>query len=149
MLANINYFEDFSPGMTFTSHGRTVTEADIVNFAGITGDWYPLHTDEEYASKTPPFYRRIAHGMLVLSIASGSIFIPLRLLIAFYGIDKLRFVNPAFIGDTIRTALTVQEIEKKDFGGLVTFEKNVLNQRNELVVKAIIKVLFRSKEDDN
>lgn len=147
MLQNVTCFEEFSPGQQLTSGGRTVTETDIVNFAGLSGDWYPLHTDEEYAAKTPPFFRRIAHGMLVLSLASGMINIPTGLLVAFYGIDKLRFTNPTFIGDTLRVELTVLKTEKKDFGGLVTLEQKVLNQRHELVLKAIMRVLFRSKED--
>lgn len=147
MLQSFVCFEDFSVGMRLSSHGRTVTESDIVNFAGISGDWYPLHTDEEYAAKMPPFYRRVAHGMLVLSIATGLLYIPVGLLIAFYGIEKLRFVSPTFIGDTLNQELTVLELEKKELGGLVVFEQNIFNQRGELVVKAVIKVLLKSNAD--
>ncbi|TDA68014.1 MAG: hypothetical protein D9V47_08885 [Clostridia bacterium] len=64
------YFEDFAPGQEFLTARRTVTETDIVNFAGLSGDFNPLHTDEEYA-KTTPFGRRIAHGLLISSISSG------------------------------------------------------------------------------
>lgn len=91
------YFEDYEIGSKFVTSARTVTETDIVNFAGLSGDWFPLHTDEEYARKTV-FKGRVAHGMLTLSIASGllvrsGLVFP-ESLIAFYGMDKVRFTAP-------------------------------------------------------
>ena len=131
------YFEDFTPGAIATSRGRTVTETDVVNFAGISGDFVELHTNEEYA-KAGPFGRRIAHGLLVLSMSSG-----LRVgmhdisdtIIAFYGIDRLRFVRPTFIGDTIHVVRKVVEVHAKDdLRGVITWETSVLKQDGEPVI---------------
>ena len=143
------YYEDFEPGMTFETPGRTVTEADIVNFAGVSGDFYSLHTDEEYAAKTM-FGGRIAHGLLVISIVTGLWF---RLgvfegtLLALYGIDRLRFIKPVRPGDTIRARITVVEKREKEKGGLVTLRNEVYNQRGELVAVFDAKVLvaYRGK----
>ena len=96
------YFEDFAVGHKTISRSRTITEADIVNFAGLSGDFIELHMSEEWAGKGP-FGKRIAHGLLVLSVSSG---LTVQLgqttdtVIAFYGIDRLRFTKPTFIGDT-------------------------------------------------
>src|ERR1700709_2464655 len=99
----MRYFEDLEKGEIHASRGRTITEGDIVNFAGLSGDFTQLHTDEEFA-KTTPFGRRIAHGALIFSISTGLV-TQMNLLndtlIAFYGVEKLRFVKPVFIGDTI------------------------------------------------
>ncbi|MEM0439503.1 MAG: MaoC/PaaZ C-terminal domain-containing protein [Sulfolobales archaeon] len=129
------YYEDFSIGQVFETPARTITEADIVNFAGVSGDFYSLHTDEIFASKTI-FGGRVAHGLLTISIVTG---LWMRLgifegsLIAFYGIDRLRFVKPVKIGDTIRARLTVIDKRLKDSHGLVTIKNEVYNQKNELV----------------
>ncbi|MEM2203406.1 MAG: MaoC/PaaZ C-terminal domain-containing protein [Sulfolobales archaeon] len=131
----ILYYEDFSIGQVFETPARTITEADIVNFAGVSGDFYSLHTDEIFASKTI-FGGRVAHGLLTISIVTG---LWMRLgifegsLIAFYGIDRLRFVKPVKIGDTIRARLTVIDKRLKDNNGLVTIKNEVYNQKNELV----------------
>src|SRR5690242_21421744 len=92
------YFEDFPVGAEHVTRGRTITEADIVNFAGLSGDFIELHTNEEYARQTP-FGRRIAHGALVFSISTGlttQMNLVNDTVLAFYGIDKLRFTNPVF-----------------------------------------------------
>ncbi len=121
------YFEDFQVDQKSKTRGRTVTEADIVNFAGLTGDWYFLHTDKEKAGQSI-FGERIAHGFLVLSIASGFT-VPYEVaFIAFYGMDKVRFVAPVKIGDTIHLETTVIELrDKKDFG-VVSWQWNIKNQ---------------------
>ena len=131
------YFEDFSPGVEHTTRGRTITEADVVNFAGISGDFIELHTNEEYARQTP-YKRRIAHGMLTLSISTG-LMTQMNLItdtvVAFYGIDKLRFVKPVFIGDTIHVKKKVIDVMAKGgTAGVVTFETTVLNQNAETVM---------------
>ena len=107
MIRERSCFEDFEVGETTVSPARTVTETDIVNFCGLTGDWHPLHTDVEYAA-AGPFGERIAHGMLVLSIGSALAFrlgqyavLP-KSFIAFYGMEEVRFTWPVKIGDTIR-----------------------------------------------
>src|ERR1035438_10853967 len=111
-----HYYEDFSTGGVLESRGRTVTEADIVNFAGLSGDFVELHTNEEFARKSP-FGRRIAHGALVFSISTG-LMTQMNLIndtvLAFYGIDKLRFTGPVFIGDTVRVTKRVVELKEKD-----------------------------------
>lgn len=131
------YFEDFSPGVEHTTRGRTITESDILNFAGLSGDFIELHTNEEYARQSS-FGRRIAHGMLTLSISTG-LMTQMNLItdtvVAFYGIDKLRFVKPVFIGDTIHVRKKVIDaITKSEAAGVVTFETSVLNQNGELVL---------------
>ena len=131
------YFEDFAAGVEHTTRGRTITEADIVNFAGLSGDFIELHTNEEYARESP-FGRRVAHGMLTLSIATGLMTrmnLVTDTIVAFYGIDKLRFVKPVFIGDTIHVKKKVVEAAAKGgAAGVVTFETTVLNQNGEAVL---------------
>lgn len=142
------FFEDFEPGMRFETAGKTITEADIVNFAGVSGDWNRIHLDEEFAKKTP-FGRRIAHGLLTLSITSG-LTTRLRLtedsLIAFYGIEKLRFTKPVFIGDTIRGVVEVEGKEDKGDYGVVAFKISTLNQRDEVVMVATFKTAVKKKK---
>jgi len=131
------YFDDYVVGTVTTSRGRTVTEADIVNFAGLSGDFVELHMNEEYA-KRGPFGRRIAHGALIFSISTGLTvqMIPdHEAIIAFYGVDKLRFVAPVFIGDTVHvTKLVTDKQVKAGSRGVVTFETTVLNQDDKAVV---------------
>jgi 3-hydroxybutyryl-CoA dehydratase len=141
------YFEDFEIGHISRSRGRTITEADIVNFAGLSGDFVELHTNEEYA-KAGPFGRRIAHGLLVLSISSG-LMVQMGqttdTVIAFYGIDRLRFVRPTFIGDTVRVEKKVIDRQEKEKGGVVTFETSVLNQNGEPVLVYIDKLMIKRR----
>ncbi len=142
------HFEEFAAGDEFTSRGRTITEADIVSFSGLSGDFVELHTNEEYARRSP-FGRRIAHGALVFSISTG-LMTQMNLLagtvIAFYGIDKLRFTGPVFIADTIRVIKRVAGLERKEKGGLVTFDTKVVNQRGEPVLVYTDKLLIRTRE---
>jgi acyl dehydratase len=142
------YFEDFELGGKLApTRARTVTEADIVNFASLTGDWYPLHTDVEFAKKSM-FGERIAHGMLVLSIASGLNPPYDWAFIAFYGIENVRFTAPVKIGDTIHVEAEV--IDKKDRGdnGVITLRELVKNQRGEDVTVWTVRALLakRGKE---
>ena len=146
------FFEDFNVGDDIETMARTITEADIVNFAGLSGDFYRLHTDEEYA-KTTMFGTRIAHGLLVLSIATG---LAMRLgfmegtVEAFMGLDW-QFRRPVFIGDTVRVHLQVQE--KKPMarlgGGLVTFRVRVLNQKDEVVQRGTWTILVKSRKEQS
>ena len=131
-----------------TSRSRTVTEADIVNFAGLSGDFVELHMSEAFAAKGP-FGKRIAHGALVFSISTG---LSVQLdqitdtVIAFYGVDKLRFTKPVFIGDTVHLTKKVISKEQKGPGrGVVTFETTVLNQNNEPVIIYYDKVLMKAR----
>jgi len=142
------HFEDFQIGEEAVTAGRTVTEADIVNFAGITGDWNEIHTNKELAERGP-FKQRIAHGALVFSIATG---LSVRMgqtadtVIAFYGLDRLRFVRPTFIGDTIRVKQRVEgKSERDETSGIITMLNEVINQKDELVVSYTAKVLLKRR----
>lgn len=131
------YFEDFAEAAPVQSDDRTITEADVMVFARLTGDFMKLHTDEEYA-KTTKFGERIAHGALVFSVSIGlatAMHLFDDTLIAFAGVDKLRFVAPVFLGDSVHVVKKV--VERKAMGagqGTVTFETRVLNQHGELVL---------------
>ena len=143
----MKYFEDFKIGEKLTTRRRTITETDIVNFAAFSGDWYPLHVDVEYA-KNSPFGERIAHGMLVLSATSGLMPLTDWAIVAFYGIDKVRFFAPTKIGDTLYVEIEVTEkVEKNELGGVVTFNNMVKNQRDEDVAISITKVFIAKKPD--
>ena len=131
------YFEDFIPGVEHVTRGRTIAESDIMEFAGLSGDFTELHTNEEFA-RQGPFGRRIAHGLLTLAISSG-LTVRMNLItdtvVAFYGIDKLRFVKPVFIGDTIHVRKTVIDgLSKSPAMGVVTFDTTVLNQNGDTVL---------------
>jgi len=141
------YYEDFKEGMVFESPRRTVTEADIVIFTGLSGDFNPLHTDEEFAKKTI-FGRRIAQGTLTFAIMTGlwdMLGIIRGTAIAFYGVDKLRFTKPVYPGDTLRVKITVIEKKEREMGGLVVLHNEVLNQRDEVVLVCDAKILVKKK----
>ncbi len=143
------YFEDFEEGMEFVTLGRTMTEADIVNFSGFTGDFNPLHTDAQYASKSV-FGERIAHGMCGFSMATG-LLIRLNILegtiVAFYGIDEWRFRAPIKIGDTIHVLAKVAEKResKKESQGLIAFMIDVMNQDSTSVMGGVVKVIMKKR----
>lgn len=150
------YFDDLSEGQVYTSLGRTITESDIVNFAGLSGDFNPIHMDHEFAAKTP-FRRPIAHGLLVVAIGSGltSQSPPLRVQ-AFLGIHDLKFLEPVFVGDTIRVLCTVLSKEPTGRGrrGIVSWLREVFNQNGKKVQEGVTKVLVegrghRVKNDPN
>jgi acyl dehydratase len=129
------YYDEIAVGDTFSTRSRTITEADLVFFSGFSGDYSALHTDEEYA-KAGPFGRRIAHGCLTLSVATGLEFSlmsgsgPEDSIVAFYGMDRVRFVKPVFIGDTIHVEGAVIALEPKEDGGrgVVTLHEEIKNQ---------------------
>lgn len=130
------YWDDFAVGHEVETSARTVAEADIVNFAGVSGDFNPLHTDEEYA-RSVGFSSRLAHGTLVLSVVTGLI-ARLGLLegtaIGFLEL-RWRFLGPVVAGDTVRARLTVTELRptKRDDRGILIRDIAVLNQRGEAV----------------
>ena len=133
------YFEEFEVGQKFTTAGRTVTEADIVAFAGLSGDYNQIHVDAEYSRHTP-VGRRVAHGLLGLSIASGLAVqtgILEGTIIAFREINGWRFVKPVFIGDTIHVDLEVLETKNlsRIGAGVVLIGLDVRNQNDETVMK--------------
>ncbi len=131
------YFEDYVVGETRTSVGRTITETDIVVHAGQTGDFFPHHMDAEWAA-TQSIGRRIAHGTLVLSIAVGMTAGDINPQAMSYGYDRIRFIKPVFIGDTITVsasiATTSDHVTRPDELGYVHELVAVTNQRAETVL---------------
>jgi acyl dehydratase len=143
------YFEEFETGQKILSLGRTVTESDVVTFAGLSGDYNQIHTDAEF-SKNTPFGQRVAHGLLVLSIASG---LAMRTgvlegtTLAFREISEWKFTKPVTIGDTVHVVMEVKETKAlpRLKAGTVTIELDVQNQRNETAMKGVWIVLVASK----
>ncbi|MCB0215570.1 MAG: MaoC family dehydratase N-terminal domain-containing protein [Chloroflexi bacterium] len=144
------YFEEFEIGYTLVSPARTITEHDVCAFAGLSGDYNPLHTDAEFARATA-FGERIAHGVLGLSVATGLTY-RLGLIdgttIAFLGLDW-KFRKPILIGDTIHVIVKVvdKRVNRAMGGGIVSFDIRVVNQRDDVVQKGDWKLLVRMRED--
>jgi acyl dehydratase len=129
-------FEEYEIGAVRESFGRTITEADIVLHAGQTGDFYPHHMDAEWC-KTQPFGARIAHGTLIFSVAVGMTATEINSEAFSYGYDRLRFIKPVFIADTIHVRVTIKEIRdspKSARHGIVVELCEVFNQHNEIVL---------------
>jgi len=145
------WFEDLEVGAAFDSPTRTVTEADVVNFAGLSADYNRLHVDAEYARGTP-YGQRIAHGLLVLAVMSGLVTrmqLNQHLEPSLIGLLDIqcRFPKPTFIGDTLRVRVEVaakNETSRPD-RGVVAFRRQVLNQRDEVVVEGTWKLLVRRR----
>lgn len=143
------YFEDIEVGMAVKTNARTITETDVVNFAGLSGDFNFIHVNAVDAAATP-FEQRVAHGMLVASIATG--------LVVQHGIIdgttlafrelSWKFTKPVFIGDTVQAEVKVAETKPmiRLGGGLVTFEVRVLNQKDEVVHKGEWKMLMKGRD---
>lgn len=143
-------YEDLFVGMRFRSPGRTITDADLVGFAGLTGDFSELHTSDVYA-RSSQFGRRVAHGMLGLAYAHGLMWARTGELretaIAFLGISDWRFVAPIFIGDTIFVNYEIAELRdsrSKPDQAIATFDVQLVNQ-DEVVTQRGRKVLLLSK----
>ncbi|ASM79192.1 enoyl-CoA hydratase (plasmid) [Vitreoscilla filiformis] len=147
------YFEDLEIGHSLLTHRRTVSEADIVNFGGVSGDYFYMHFDE-IAAKDTQFGQRIAHGYFVLSAAAGLFVWPAPgPVLANYGLDTLRFVKPVAIGDTIQARLTAKrKIDRnrrdaKGVGqGVVAWDVEVKNQHGELVASYDILTLVAKRD---
>ncbi len=142
------WFEEFTEGLSMETRSRTITEADLVNFAGVSGDFNPMHTDAEYAKNTQ-FGARVAHGALIFSIATGLAY-QLGFLegtvIAFTGFDwKLR--APVYIGDTIKVTATVSKRREMAAagGGFVTFDVKVVNQKGDITQKGEWVIMVKSQ----
>ena len=133
------FYDELAVGDRREFTGLTITETHVVNFAGVTGDHFGLHMDAEYAKSTP-FKQRVAHGLLVLSCGAGLIpLLPGRVQ-AFLGMDEVRFRAPVFFGDTIHPTMEVLEKADKAPGGVVTIDEQILNQRDEVVISAKIRI---------
>ena len=143
------YFEEFEPDQEILTAGRTVTETDIVQFAGLSGDFNQIHVDAEYSRKTI-IGQRIAHGLLVASIASG-LAVQTGVLegtvIVFREIAEWKFIKPVFANDTIHGVLRVKETKemRRAGGGLVTIDFEVKNQHDEVVNRGVWIVLVAGR----
>jgi 3-hydroxybutyryl-CoA dehydratase len=144
------YFEEFEAGQSIVSPARTITEADVVAFAALSGDWNAIHTDAVYAAQHF-FGQRVAHGLLVMSIASG---LAMRLgiledtVLAFREIEGWKFSQPVFIGDTVRVRATVTEtkVMTRLGGGSVSLKVEIINQKDDIVQRGIWSVLVKSED---
>ena len=137
-MEQTTYFEEYEIGAGRTTFGRTITETDFVVHAGHTGDFFPHHMDAEFMKDTE-FGQRIAHGTMVFSIGVGLTASVVNPVAFSYGYDRLRFIRPVFIGDTIRTRATVTAKEddpKRPGSGRVIERNEVINQRGEVVLAA-------------
>ena len=130
------YFDELEVGFsTGRSRGRTVTETDVVQFMMLTGNWVEIHSNVEYA-RTTRYGQRVVQGTLVLAISQG-LFTTGRAVAAFYGLDKLRFHRPVFIGDTVYVECVLkQKVDKDEVFGLVTWEMQVSNAEGKIVQSA-------------
>jgi 3-hydroxybutyryl-CoA dehydratase len=149
MHARGRYFEDFKVGEVLVTGRRTVEGGDISRFAGLTGDFNPLHTDEVFASQTP-FGTRVAHGILTLAVSNGQQNLSgwfEGTALALLGLDRLRFTLPVKFGDTIHTEMTVKQARpsSKADRGVVTFDVVVKNQRDEVVCTYEENVMMRRR----
>jgi len=130
------YFEDYAVGHHRQTMGRTITEADIVLHAGQTGDFYPHHMDAEWC-KTQEFGQRIAHGTLIFSVAVGMTANTINPVAFSYGYDRVRFIKPVFIGDTLHVQVSIKEKRdhtKRKTHGIVVELCEVVNQHDDVVL---------------
>jgi acyl dehydratase len=147
---SVHYLEDLAEGQRFVSAGRTITEADVVGFAGLSGDFNPIHTDAEFAADSI-YGQRVVYGVLVLSIATGlldrlGVFSGSAM--AMLGIEKWTFEAPVFIGDTVRLELTILGVRpstSKPDRGIVERRFELFNQRDQKVASGRIDVLVRRR----
>ncbi len=141
------YFEELEVGKEWLSAGRTITEADIVNFAGLSGDFNPIHVDHHFASQSP-FRRPIAHGMLVFAVASGlGVYCPPVRTLAFLGVREWHFRGPVFPGDTIRIRGKVMEktIRGRGRRGEIVWFRQILNQEDRIVQEGTLITLVEAR----
>jgi acyl dehydratase len=142
------YFDDVSEGDSWESTARTITEADIVNFAGLSGDFSPIHVDHEFCKGTV-FRRPIAHGLLVMAISSGlGINNPAMRTLAFLRVVEWHFRTPVFIGDTIHVRTQVVSKEERSRGrrGVITWKREILNQDNKVVQEGMHSTLVEGRK---
>jgi acyl dehydratase len=141
------YFDDIEVGQEWVSPGRTVTETDVVNFAGLSGDFNPIHMDYEFA-KTTPFRRPIAHGLLVLSMGSGlGMQAPSMRTIAFLQVREWNLKEPVYTGDTIHMRSKVLEKNPRGRGrrGEVVWQRAIINQEGKVVQEGVIVTLTEGR----
>jgi acyl dehydratase len=143
-------FEEYDVGQTLSTPARTVTEADVVGFCALSGDWNPLHSDAEFARRSA-YGQRVAHGVLVMSIGIALVMRGGYLdgtAMAFRDIADWKFSRPVFIGDTISVHCTIIETRPMPRlgGGLVSMKAEIRNQRDEVVQRGTWGVLVKGSE---
>ncbi len=141
------YFDDIAVGQEWESLGRTITETDLVNFAGVSGDFNPIHVDHTFAQASL-FRKPIAHGLLVWSIASGlGTHSPPTRIIAVLSVREWNFLVPVFVGDTVRVRGKVLEIEPRARGrrGVITWQRQIVNQDGKVVQEGITLTLVEGR----
>ncbi len=137
-------FDELSEGDSFTTRGRTVTEADVVSFSALTGDWHPQHADAEWAASSQ-FGERVAHGMLVLSYAVGLVAFDPDRVVALRKIEDAVFKRPTRFGDTIHVEGKIESLKALDDEiGLATTSWKIVNQDDEVVALLSIQALWRA-----
>jgi 3-hydroxybutyryl-CoA dehydratase len=139
------YFDQLSVGDVFAgTRGRTLTETDIGLFSAVSGDWNPIHNDAAFAANGP-FGTRIAHGLLVVAMMTGMAPISGRAVIALYGFDSVRFINPVALGDTITYTSKIAALQPKgDRRGIADVDFEICNQHNQVCVAGTIKILLNT-----
>ncbi|HMF14236.1 MAG TPA: MaoC/PaaZ C-terminal domain-containing protein [Gemmataceae bacterium] len=145
------FFEDVEVGQEWESLGRTVTQADIANFAGVSGDFNPIHVDHEF-TRTTMFRQPIAHGLLVFSMASGlGSFAPPMRTLAFMAIRDWSFREPVFIGDTIRvrTKILEKQTSRRGNRGVVTWQRQIFNQHGKVVQEGVTVTLVEGRGQES
>jgi len=136
-------WDELVVGETAVTTGRTITEADVVGFAALSGDWHPQHADEVWAAASP-FGARIAHGALVLSYALGLVGFDPEFAVALRRLREVTFKRPVYIGDTVRTHMTVSALTEVDERqGLLELSMAIRTQRDEVAVRVTVEVLWR------
>ena len=148
-----NYFDELSVGDFYSTPGRIVTDADIEAFSALSGDRNPLHTDREFAA-SGPFGALVAQGLCTLAFASGLEFSFYsegeKPTLAFYGYDRIRFVKPVLVGDTIHIEGEITGLEAKDdTRGVVSYHQEIKNQRGETVVVLDKRTLMKARAYDD
>jgi len=141
------YFDDMEVNQEWISPGRTVTESDITTYAGFSGDYNPMHVDEEFAKKTP-YRRRIAHGFGVFGLASGlGVQVPPVRTIALSGVRYWKFLLPVFIGDTIhvKTRLVEKTLKGRGKRGEMIWHRAIINQEGKIVQEGEIYTLVECR----
>lgn len=141
------YFDDVEVGQEWESLGRTVTEADVANFAGISGDFNPIHVDHEFA-KTTLFRKPVAHGALVLSMLTGlGLYSPPMRTMAFLVLKEWNFIEPVFVGDTIRlrTRIVNKTVRARGRYGVITWQRSAVNQEGKIVQQGLSETLVEGR----
>lgn len=143
------YFEEFAAGQRIVTAGRTITETDVVQFAGLSGDFNQIHVDQAYSAQTP-VGRRVAHGLLIAAVASGLAVqtgVMEGTVLFFREIVEWKFVRPVFIGDTLRVEMEVKELKAmpRIGGGQALVALDVKNQKDETLMRGTLTVLVASK----